>query len=695
MGQTHRLALWGWWLAAAASAMVGAYAATPFVQLGLIVMWVSIVTLLRRRVWSIRPFVMALLAAAFFVAIRVIYTMLFGGISPSRAEGSVLWMLPQLWLPGPFSSIHILGSITAEMLLATAQDALRFAVVFVAFGAASSLVDARRMLARVPHVLAGVALTMSIALNLFASLSLVTKQLNTVRILRGERSRWRMLLPLFEQTLERSQAIAMSMLSRGWHTRGTWNAGRDTVEVGDVFGSNASSPQLRSEPALEVRNLSIAFGNLPVLREVSFLVASGSLTVITGATGSGKSTLLAQIRGIIEPGVAQVAGEVFVDGAPASLDLNIGLTSQRADRSFVAATVQEELEFAGRQADVVAAAEDIAKAFELQHLLHRRIEQLSAGEAALVAIAAACVSEPRVLLLDEPIADLDTRAADRLVRIMKRLMDGGTTIVVAEHRPQRLLAVADQVLHLQNGTVNPMSVNAPVESAIARIDVSASASGQGSQLHANGQGLQLYDSDQATKERLLSVSPGSITALIGENGSGKTTLLQSIAFSGKTANPQIALVSHQVDDYFFCSTLADEFRHNDRLHALRLGTTEGLARRLVPNLPPAETHPRDCSAGTRVALAIALQLSLCRPILALDEPTRGLDADARAALAGMLRETAAHQIAVVYATHDDEFVSELADQILLMPANDRAIAHPLNAATAPAEEVEHAHSVTP
>lgn len=632
MAHPQGITLWGWWLAAAATAVVGAYAPTPTVQLALIACWAGVVVLARRRLWSPRPFFFGLIAAAAFVAVRLLYTALFGGVSPLRAEGTVLWVLPQVWLTGPFSGIHLFGSVSLEMLLTAASDALQFAVVFVAFGAASSLVDTRHILARAPKLLAGVALTLTLALNLFSSLVLATKSLNRARLLRGERSRWRMLLPLFEQTLERAQAMALSLLSRGWQRREEWDDER----------AQRVRQSLDDAPLLTVSNLRVAYGSRRVLDSVTFSVSGGSLTLITGATGSGKSTLLAHLRGCVEPGEAVASGEVLVDGVPASLDLNIGLTTQRPEQSFVAATVREELEFSASRVN----AELLAERLGIAHLLERRIERLSAGEASRVAVAAAAASQPRLLLLDEPVADLDQDATRRLIDTLRTLLREGTAIVVAEHRPKGLVALADQVLHLEAGAVTPLQLPAQATQPDRPVQPVGAA---------------------ASAERVLAARPGSITAIVGENGSGKTTLCEGLALTGRTPNPEIALVSYRVDDYFFSATLADEFRRNDRRERLKPGTTEGLARRLVPDLPPLTTHPRDCSAGTRVALAIALQLSLCRPLLVLDEPTRGLDTEARSQLAGMLRETSVHQIAVVFATHDSDFVREVADEVLVMP----------------------------
>lgn len=641
MATPNRLRLWFWWLGAAASAITGALAPSPQSQIALITIWCLIVVLRRRSVWSMRPFLFGLFSAAVFVTIRVLYTALFAGAaSAATVDGAqvVLWELPQVWLPGPFSSIHVFGVVTLQQLATAASDALRFAVVFVVFGSASSLVDLRRMLPSTPKVLGGVVATITIALGISNSLAITSAQLNEARIFRGLRSRWRLLLPLFETSVERAQNIASVLQSRGWQIE---SCALDAVNT--------------TAPALQVHELQVSYDSREVLREVNLTAQQGELVLISGATGSGKSTLLRAIRQLLDGDSVRVNGRVRVFGHDASIACNIGYTTQRAETSFVAATVREELEFTSQNDQV----EQVSDILELHPLLERQVESLSAGEAAIVALAAAFVKQPNILLLDEPIADLDEAATARVCLMIRKLRRQGTLVVIAEHRPAPFMPEATHICELRDGVLLSMASES-LENAHVRATT-----------HSAGVGVQPAESHSvqltATREAVLKAPAGLITAVLGPNGSGKTTLLKRLALAEGKADTHIAFVSHNVDDYLMCASLREEFSTNDRAQRLTPGTTEGLVLRLVPDLAPRETHPRDCSAGTRVAIAIALQLSLCRPLLVLDEPTRGLDDNARAALAGMLRETAAQNIAVVIATHDNEFVAQFADRVLLMP----------------------------
>lgn len=640
-----------WWLLAALLGLLGAYAPAPWVQLGIIVGLSLAVLVQRRSVWSLRPFFFSLFAAGLFVAIRMAYTALFAGTATVPTEGTVLWVLPQVWLPGPFSSIHLFGTMTAEALLAAAVSATRFAVVFVAFGAANTLADPRELLQRMPKSLLGVTGSLAVALSVFPSLTVMAKRVRRASLLRGLRTRWLLVTPLLEQAVERAQALGVSMASRGWGLRTQTPTAAVSSTATNVprqpgFAAPATAPLVNAP--LVFAGVTVSFGDTestePVLRDVRFELSPGTITVISGATGVGKSTLLQVARGTLAHDEIALSGEVLVFGHPAHISRNVGFTVQRAETSFVTATVRQELEFGAQQHGLSAAeaAGMLAVKLGLTHLLDRNIEQLSAGEAALVSVAAACSSQPKLLLLDEPIADLDQRATEYLLCMLRELRDDGTTILIAEHKPSALLGVADAWFELSNGTLRTAAPPKP-EPAFDPSSMSRSA-----------------------PLTALTEHPGKITALFGPNGCGKTTLLEQIAFTGKRANADVALLGYSVDDFLIRASVTDECQLNDRAHKRAPGTTEALVRRFLPQLTNLDVHPRDLSAGSRVVLALCLQLALARSVLLLDEPTRGLDRAAREKLAEVLREVAQRGTAVVFATHDTHFVTQTADVLVQM-----------------------------
>lgn len=581
------------------------------------------------RWWSSRPLFVALLAAVVFVLSRVAYKAVFGGTSGAPADETVLWSAPQIWLAGPFSSIHILGVVTLELLVTAAENALPFAALIIFFGLFSSTVDLRVLLRSSPRAFAGISMALIVALGMFTTFAQRAKRLRVARLLRGERSKLRTLVPLFEQSIEHAEWLAISMSSRGW--------GRSNHEISPLEPANGMS-------AIEVEELSITIANRPVLRDVNLSLERGTITVLTGATGSGKTTLLHTLRGLFADAEthltpAKLSGRVKVFGLPASLERPVGLTIQHPELSFVAPTVRAELAFGAEQwgKDASIVVPRIAGQTGITHLLDRGVDRLSAGEQAAVAIAAACTSMPSVLLLDEPIADLDTAAVEFVACVLRELRDAGVTILVAEHRPEALAEVADHWMHIDDCRL----IEGRVES-----------------------------SPLITERFVRDAESATITVLEGPNGSGKTTLLNSLALHRSQAVESVAFVPHRVEDLFFCENVGLECDRADAtVRVQNQGTpmsTRARISRLLPEFDGFDQNPRDCSAGTRVVIAICLQLALGRPRLLLDEPTRGLDAKARAELVRVLREVSSQGVEIVVATHDEEFSAAVADQRVQM-----------------------------
>jgi energy-coupling factor transport system ATP-binding protein len=637
--------------------VIGAYAPTPWVQLGIMGFFALAVLILRHQVRSLKPFAWSLVAAAVFIVVRVVYRIVFGAAQFAPVGETVLFALPQVTLEGVFSGIRLFGMVTADALLAAASNALTFAVVFVAFGAANTLGDPRDLLTRAPKHLSAVASSLAIALSVFPSLIRSARLIRTARMLRGERGIRSLIVPLFEHTVERSERLGLSLAARGFGV-----------------GSSKADPGNAPEP-LAARCSSVSINTQTVLRDISVTFAPGSVTVITGETGSGKTSFLTLLRGMFGYATGGVfTGEVLLGDKPVSLSDNIGLTSQRPEESFVAATVRQELMFGPGQRglDAHTAAQRTAELFSLTHLLDRDIDSLSAGEAALVSIAATVASEPPLLLLDEPVADLDRDSTTRVVAALKALnRERGTTIVIAEHHPRPFAELAQQWFTIEGGRLSEQAAAPELAAEAVRPPDQVSSlqrADEGNSIALCTNRTISLSGTEVVKSVSLSLQPATVTALVGANGCGKTTLLESIAIEDRRANEAVAMVVHNVDDLFFRQTVHDEAIANDRRNLLAEGTTLARIRSLLPHFHDEFTHPRDCSAGTRVVMAIALQLAHNTSVLLLDEPTRGLDARARAELADVLRRVSAEGVAVLVATHDFGFANRCADTSITMIA---------------------------
>jgi energy-coupling factor transporter ATP-binding protein EcfA2 len=221
-------------------------------------------------------------------------------------------------------------------------------------------------------------------------------------------------------------------------------------------------------PALTLERVSYTYpgGSQPVLRDLSLTVEPGELVVVAGASGAGKSTLLRVVNGLVPhfhggvfSGSARVAGMSTRDHGPGELAVAVGSLFQDPETQVVMGTVRAELalplENRGEPAAAVArGVEEAALALGVAHLLDRSTAELSGGELQRVALAAALVGRPQLIVLDEPTSQLDPVSGDELLASLRRLNDDtDAAILLAEHRLERCLGCADRVLALDAGRI--------------------------------------------------------------------------------------------------------------------------------------------------------------------------------------------------------------------------------------------------
>ncbi len=222
------------------------------------------------------------------------------------------------------------------------------------------------------------------------------------------------------------------------------------------------------EPLVQADRFSYAYpeaGGVS-LHDITLELEPGTFTVLAGVSGSGKSTLLRALCGLVPHfHGGRASGRLVVGGldvrehGPGELAAICGTVFQEPETQVVMGGVRAELELPLEHrgeppATVARAVEETALSLGVAHLLERRTDTLSGGELQRVAIAAAMVHGPDLLLLDEPTSQLDPVAGDELVWLLRRLNeDWGTTVVVAEHRLERCLPAADRVIALVEGRI--------------------------------------------------------------------------------------------------------------------------------------------------------------------------------------------------------------------------------------------------
>jgi energy-coupling factor transporter ATP-binding protein EcfA2 len=483
----------------------------------------------------------------------------------------------------------------------------------------------------------------------------------------------------------------------------------------------------------------VRFGDatVPVLRDVDLSIPEGELVLVVGRTGSGKTTVLRAVNGLVPHfSGGTLSGRVLVDGRdtrehrPKDFADVVGYVGQDPLSGFVSDTVEDELAYGmeslGLPADVMRKrVEETLDLLGLADLRHRPLAGLSGGQQQRVAIGSVLTTHPRVLVLDEPTSALDPLAAEDVLAALQRLVhDLGLTVLLAEHRLERVAQYADRVVLVPGGGLPvvsgppaevlatspvappivelgrvagwqplPLSVRdarrraAPLREALAEVERPAGTDGAASPGEVVAQLQHLvaaYHQVPALRGVTASLRRGEVVALMGRNGAGKSTLLKTLvgmkrATSGRVVvdghvpaelKPadllhHVGLVPQVPGDLLYGATVGEECSQADRDCGAPAGTTRDLFRRLSPGVP-LDRHPRDLSEGQRLTLALAIVLAALPPLVLLDEPTRGLDYTAKHRLVEILRDLAAAGHAVLLATHDVELVAEVATRVLVI-----------------------------
>jgi energy-coupling factor transport system ATP-binding protein len=489
---------------------------------------------------------------------------------------------------------------------------------------------------------------------------------------------------------------------------------------------------------IEVRDMSFTYAEAPapILSHVDLVLEEGELCVVVGQTGTGKSTLLRSFNGLVPHFTGgRLSGDVVVHGRstrdhpPREMTDVVGMVAQNPAASFVTDTVEDELAYAMENLGMEPAAmrrrvEDTLDLLGLHDLRARPLGSLSGGQQQRVAIGAVLTASPRVLVLDEPTSALDPAAAEEVLASLARLVhDLGLTVVVAEHRLERVLPFADRLLvvpgggePVRSGRPEVLMADAPVAPPIVELGRLAGwqplplsvrearrvAGPLRERLALAGpppadpaptpgdQAVELrrlsvsYGAVRALFDVTLSVDRGSVVALMGRNGSGKSTLLSQVVGlrrpDGGTVRvlgedpaglpprrliAAVGLVPQDAGLLLYSDSVEAECAAVDHDAGLPEGTTSAALDRVLPGVP-RHRHPRDLSEGQRLALALAVVLAPEPPVLLLDEPTRGLDYPSKERLVGVVRHLADTGHAVVLATHDVELVARAADRAVVL-----------------------------
>ncbi len=502
---------------------------------------------------------------------------------------------------------------------------------------------------------------------------------------------------------------------------------------GALPGVRETDEEAAGRAVLEVVDLHVSYAGVGALRGVSVTLPERGIVAVLGNNGAGKSTLLRAISavlplqgGAIDDGEIRLAGEPLPED-PAAV-VRAGVVQVPEGRHvFADLTVEENLRAGALTAkgkDRKAEARD--RAFELFPRLEERRNQraglLSGGEQQMLAIARALMSEPRVLLLDEPSLGLAPKLVEQIAEIVSRIREQGTAVVLVEQNASMALAVADDAYVLEVGEV---AVSGPARDLAASDEIRArylGVAGEEAEMEVHpvektapvgrsepqelvAEGVTVrFGGLVALDDVSLTIAPGSTHAVIGPNGAGKSTLLNVLTgvyaategsvrygdeeLTGRNPNRIAKLgISRTFQNIALSPHMS--VRDNLRIGRHRLTKTGFVAAGLrLPSARREEAAQRQVIA--EVAELLGLTDRLDRPVallpygdrkrvelgralcaepslLLLDEPVAGMNADEKQRMADAIARVREELgVSLLLVEHDMRFVMGLAERVTVL-----------------------------
>ena len=461
---------------------------------------------------------------------------------------------------------------------------------------------------------------------------------------------------------------------------------------------NSSATLVSKEVVLAIQNLSFAYAltlDRNVVEDFSCEVCAGQISLLLGPTGSGKSTILSLIKPEIAPqgrreGSIIVCGQEVSTMTQAQSVDTIAFVPQATSQALVCETPLKELAF-GLENRGVSEKEMRRRIFEtvsffgMESLLHKRCNELSGGEQQLVALAAALVLQPKLLLLDEPTSQLDPFAQTSFTALLERVArELNVAVFVATHDVAAFEYLADARVCLGGEKPDALQADSSSRQALcprsSAPNQASTAADSTPVLEFSAVTFAYPQSEQLVLSKCsLEVTGREIRALVGGNGSGKSTLLKLASGVLRPRRGHIYNQLQQSQGYipqdpellFTCQSVGEELAqwqqsgaYSDQDVQELLEASGLLARTTYQKL--MSSHPYDLSGGQQQLLALVKVLLTKARLLILDEPTKGLDAPTKDAVVNLLSRAQSEGATIVMATHDMQLISRVADNVSLV-----------------------------
>lgn len=426
-----------------------------------------------------------------------------------------------------------------------------------------------------------------------------------------------------------------------------------------------------------------------VLENINLTVEYGETVLLSGVSGEGKSTLLSIINGVI-PFVnsGEFSGSVEIDGKDVTkLKISersklIGTVLQNADEQIIYDLVNEEIAFGCENLNI--ASEEIDRRIERFTMLMQiektaKTKTLSGGQKQRLITASILAMEQKIIILDEPLANLDTHTAHILLKALRNLANSGYAVLIVEHRLDVVKNYIDKVMRIENKQLFTSTDINDLDSGIKTIP-HADGSLPGEVL-IKGEKLFFAAGDRNIIDGLdIEIRARERIVLLGENGCGKTTLMRMLArlnkpndgalsqtiTKSKKANSKwfskVGYVYQNPTYQLFMPTLLSEISFKAK--------SEEMARKMINAFGLSgleQRHPQSLSEGQKRRASIAAVCASEPTVLFLDEPTVGQDYKNLCKTVETVNKINKNLgTAIVTVTHDKRCAGALADRVLIM-----------------------------
>ncbi|PXV62552.1 sugar ABC transporter ATP-binding protein [Halanaerobium congolense] len=465
---------------------------------------------------------------------------------------------------------------------------------------------------------------------------------------------------------------------------------------------------------LELKNITKKFPGVTALNEVSFQLKSGEIHALMGENGAGKSTFIKVITGVHQPN----GGEIFLNGEKVEIsnpniakDLGIAAIYQHAT-SYPHLSVTENIFMGNEKIDSKTKRilwDDMHKSAK-KHLNElgadfdprRKMNTLSVARQQIVEIAKAVSTNAEIIIMDEPTASLTKTESEDLYRITKNLQKIGTSIIFISHRFEDMYRLGDRVTVLRDanyiGTwkVNQVSNKDLIKAMVGR-DISQMFPEKEAKIGKEVMRVENLSRKGFFKDISFSVKQGEILAITGLVGAGRTELCEAlfgitnydsgqIYFEGqpveiKEVNDAMDLgIGYLPEDRQEEGLILDwELDKNISLSALDKISKNGwinrktekkmaknLAEKVNVKARSIFNLAKELSGGNQQKLVVAKLLTSDLKVIILDEPTKGVDVGAKAAIFKIMNELAAQNYAIIMVSSEMPEVIGMGDRILVM-----------------------------